>query len=179
MKQSVLSNFFKQPTAVSGNAGPTAPVSTENVSIQPRPSAKRKASGPADSLGEYEQPKKLRPFQPGWLGDFGWLRYDKVNGVMYCLACREFAHLIPTGYRTLIDGDDKFRRWTLVTHSGTKNHSKCMDAYKAKVAPQEGPLDILQRKMSAKQTEQYSILFNTAYQVAMRNWSFRDFEAAC
>ena len=135
MKQSVLSKFFKQPTAVSGNAGPTSHVSTEDVSIQPRPSAKRKASGPADSLGEYEQPKKLRPFQPGWLGDFGWLRYDKVNGVMYCLACREFAHLIPTGYRTLIDGDDKFRRWTLVTHSGTNNHSKCMDAYKAKVAP--------------------------------------------
>ena len=58
---------FKQPTVVSGNAGPTASVSTENFSIKPRPSAKRKASGPADSLGEYEQPKKLRAFQPGWL----------------------------------------------------------------------------------------------------------------
>ena len=179
MKQSVLIHFFKKPTAVSGNAMPTARVSTENVSIQSRPSTIRKATDSADSLGEYEQPKKLRAFQPGWLGDFGWLRLDKVNGLMYCIACREFEHLVPTGLRTLIDGDDKYRRWTLVTHGRSKNHSKCMDAYKAKEEPRESPLAILQRKMSAKQREQYSILFNTAYQVAMRNWSFRDFEAAC
>ena len=83
MKQSVLSHFFKQSTAVSGNAMPTAHVSTENVSIQSRPSTIRKATDSADSLGEYEQPKKARAFQPGWLGDFGWLRLDKVNGLMY------------------------------------------------------------------------------------------------
>ena len=67
MKQSVLSNFFKQPTAVSSNAMPTVHVSTENVSIQSRPSTIRKATGSADSLGEYEQPKRLHAFQPGWL----------------------------------------------------------------------------------------------------------------
>ena len=110
MKQSVLIHFFKKPTAVSGNAMPTACVSTENVSIQSRPSTIRKATDSTDSLGEYEQPKKLRAFQPGWLGDFGWLRLDKVNGLMYCIACREFEHLVPTGLRTLIDGDDKYRR---------------------------------------------------------------------
>ena len=130
---------------------PTARVSTENVSIQSRSSAIRKATDSADSLGEYEQPKRLRAFQPGWLGDFVWLRFDKVNGLMYCLACREFAHLIPTGFRTLIDGDDKFRRWTLVKHGGYNNHSKYMDAYKAKEEPQESPFAILQRNMSAKQ----------------------------
>ena len=68
MKQSVLSKSFKQPTAVSGNAMTTTHVSTENVSIQARPSAKRKATDSADSLGEYEQPKRLREFQPSWLG---------------------------------------------------------------------------------------------------------------
>ena len=86
MKQSVLIHFFKKPTAVSGNAMPTAHVSTENVSIQSRPSTKRKATDSADSLGEYEQPKRLRAFQPGLLGYFGWLRFDKMNSLMYCLA---------------------------------------------------------------------------------------------
>ena len=81
---------------MSGNIGLTASVSTDNVSIQPCPSAKRKTSCAADSLGEYEQTKKLCAFQPTWLGDFCLLRFllapiDAVNSDKYLAVVNDAA----------------------------------------------------------------------------------------
>ena len=69
---------------MSGNAGPTT-----IVSIQPRPLQN-------ESLGEYEQTKKLCAFQPTWLGDFCLLRFllapiDAVNSAKYLAVVNDAA----------------------------------------------------------------------------------------
>ncbi|CAL4252057.1 unnamed protein product, partial [Meganyctiphanes norvegica] len=45
--------------------------------------------------------------------------------------------------------------------------------------PQEMPLAILRRRLNSQSQEMFYNLFTSAYCVALRNWSFRDFEYLC
>ena len=171
MKQAQLSSFFKNMTL-----NPDS-----NVGNQPRPSQaapQRRPSGVRDH-SVYEATKRNRVFQPSWVNTFPWLRYDKENNVMYCDCCREFKHLHPNSNITLIKGDSSFRKPCLVSHAGSLGHRKCMDASNAKQKPEETPMAKIHHKLSKQKHEQFVFLFNTAYQVARRNLSFRDFQPIC
>ena len=171
MKQAHLSAYFKKPAAADSD-----------VSNQPRPSqrdhTRPTGSGTRDH-SVYESTKRNRVFQPSWLNIYPWLCYDKDNDVMYCECCREFKHLHPNSNITLIKGDSAFRKPGLTSHAGSLGHRKCIDAFKGKQQPEETPMAKILRRLNKHKHEQFVYLFNSAYQLAMHNWSFRHFQLLC
>ena len=168
MKQAELSAYFKTAAAVS------------DVRNHPRPSQadQTRPTGARDH-SVYESTKRVRLFQPRWLNTFPWLRYDKENDAMYCECCREFKHLHPNSNINLIKGDSAFRKHSLTSHEGSVGHQKCIGAFKGKQQPEETPMAKIVRRLNKEKREQFVYLFNSAHQVAMHNWSFRDFQPLC
>ncbi|CAL4197547.1 unnamed protein product [Meganyctiphanes norvegica] len=183
MKQSTLKSFIIKPAAA---AVPRNEIQRDQITAkpdnrQPRPSAKRKAPhNDPDTARAYEL-KRRRCFLSHWLDEYAWLRFDQVNGVMYCYVCRELKHLYQSSDIAMITGagEPSFRKGTLDSHGTSMYHTKCMDVFHARQRPQEMPLAIIRRRMNLQSQEMYYNLFTSAYCVGLRNWSFRDFEYLC
>merc|ERR1711888_70747 len=58
-------------------------------------------------------------------------------------------------------------------------HTCFMESKATKEKPHTRPFAVYQRKMNDEQQERYNCLFNTAFHVAKRNTSFREFEFLC
>ena len=134
------------------------------------PSKKRKAQ-------EYEENRGDRAFKHSWKDFHTWLAYDE--NVMWCEVCREFKHLLKKGNVKFVTGTDNFRKDAVDKHGSSFYHLRCMDAFKAKQNPLETPIAVAKRKLQTHQHEQLSSLFNSAYCIALQNWSFRDFAVLC
>ncbi|CAL4182748.1 unnamed protein product [Meganyctiphanes norvegica] len=130
MKQSTLKSFIIKPAAadVPRNEVQRDQITAMPVSSQPRPSAKRKARNDPDTARAYER-KRRHCFQSHWLDEYDWLRFDQVNGVMFCYVCRELQHLHPSSDIAMITGDVSFRKGILDSHGTSKYHTKCMDVF--------------------------------------------------
>ncbi|CAL4218085.1 unnamed protein product, partial [Meganyctiphanes norvegica] len=120
---------------------------------------------------------RKRGFQSSWQSAYPWVEFD--GELMFCTVCREFQHLLSSKNVSFLKGSKTFRKEVLNDHHVSAAHSISMGMKAAKEAPQEAPLGIIKARMNTQQFGNLKVLFNTAYCMAQRNWSFRDFEYLC
>ena len=104
---------------------------------------------------------------------YPWVDFD--GELMFCTVCREFQHLIAPKNVSLLKGSKTFLKFVLNDHHISEAHSISMGAKAAK----ETHLGIIKARMNTQQVTNLKVLFNSAYCMAQRNWSFRDFEYLC
>ena len=181
MKQSGIWGFIQKKPASSSTTEPQLTAFRPSLA-SPKPSTpKRKVSEIADSSEtaatpskkmKYEIEKREHNFVYDWLNTFGWLRHE--NGVMFCKVCREFQHLLNKTDNVFIQGSTRLRKDPIEKHEKTKDHSICSSAARAKT--ERTPIAVLKDRLDRKHVPKFQALFNTAYLIAKRNFSFRDFE---
>ncbi|CAL4083009.1 unnamed protein product [Meganyctiphanes norvegica] len=105
MKQSTLNGFIIKAAAadVPRNEVQCDQIAAKPFSNQTRPSAKRKAHGNPDTSKAYYLKGAVFSSLIGSTS-MSWLRYDQLKGMMICYVCREFLHLLPSIYITMITG---------------------------------------------------------------------------
>ena len=140
---------------------------------------KRKAP---DSMSDYETSKCPRGYCSHWEREFPWLRYDAATDKMWCDVCREYQESLKNRTHAsngFIRGSDLWKKTYVRDHQSSACHKACMESKATKEKPHTRPFAVYQRKMNDEQQERYNCLFNTAFHVAKRNTSFREFEFLC
>ena len=88
-------------------------------------SVKRKTPPKADTDNSKEKNKKCRKFNPQWIKERQWLRYDDDTHLMFCVPCTNFVESKKnrTQYpNSFVKGCSNFKTSALADHETSRLH---------------------------------------------------------
>ncbi|XP_041095788.1 zinc finger protein 862-like isoform X2 [Polyodon spathula] len=117
--------------------------------------ASKMASGPG---------RRIRRFKQEWLKKFWFLRYSSTLNEMWCHVCRQYT-VQSSRTSAFIIGSKQFKIHTIKLHSQSNLHKKCLQLYKLRMHPEK----------TEEMCRNMTVLFNTAYHLALEGRPFSDF----
>ncbi|XP_069821256.1 PR domain-containing protein 11 isoform X3 [Dendropsophus ebraccatus] len=128
-------------------------VSNEILASADEPSKMSAASG-----------RRIRRFKQEWLKKFWFLRYSSTLNEMWCHVCRQYT-VQSSRTSAFIIGSKQFKIHTIKLHSQSNLHKKCLQLYKLRMHPEK----------TEEMCRNMTLLFNTAYHLAMEGRPYYDF----
>ncbi|XP_018427276.1 PREDICTED: PR domain-containing protein 11 [Nanorana parkeri] len=128
-------------------------VSNEMLAVTDEPSKMSVASG-----------RRIRRFKQEWLKKFWFLRYSSTLNEMWCHVCRQYT-VQSSRTSAFIIGSKQFKIHTIKLHSQSNLHKKCLQLYKLRMHPEK----------TEEMCRNMTLLFNTAYHLAMEGRPYYDF----
>ncbi|XP_053304514.1 PR domain-containing protein 11 [Spea bombifrons] len=128
-------------------------VSNELIAAADEPSKMSAAAG-----------RRIRRFKQEWLKKFWFLRYSSTLNEMWCHVCRQYT-VQSSRTSAFIIGSKQFKIHTIKLHSQSNLHKKCLQLYKLRMHPEK----------TEEMCRNMTLLFNTAYHLAMEGRPYYDF----
>lgn len=66
---------------------------------------------------------KKRNFQEGWLKQYSWLEYDRINNAMSCKLCMKY-----NKHNSMTVANQNFKTTTLTRHADSADHKQCVES---------------------------------------------------
>ncbi|OCT82021.1 zinc finger protein 862 isoform X3 [Xenopus laevis] len=108
--------------------------------------------------------RRIRRFKQEWLKKFWFLRYSSTLNEMWCHVCRQYT-VQSSRTSAFIIGSKQFKIHTIKLHSQSNLHKKCLQLYKLRMHPEK----------TEEMCRNMTLLFNTAYHLAMEGRPYYDF----
>ncbi|XP_066893168.1 PR domain-containing protein 11 isoform X3 [Kogia breviceps] len=108
--------------------------------------------------------RRIRRFKQEWLKKFWFLRYSPTLNEMWCHVCRQYT-VQSSRTSAFIIGSKQFKIHTIKLHSQSNLHKKCLQLYKLRMHPEK----------TEEMCRNMTLLFNTAYHLALEGRSYLDF----
>ncbi len=121
------------------------------------------------SKDNYENRRK-RGFVPGWRDQFPGIE-DTENG-MVCTWCQSDKHAPSTAFTT---GCTSYRIESIRVHWESPRHRQCVAAARVQQGRQQGPIDIIIRKIGERNKSIVEQMFNTAYAILKHEMPFTNY----
>ncbi|XP_058017699.1 PR domain-containing protein 11 isoform X3 [Ahaetulla prasina] len=108
--------------------------------------------------------RRIRRFKQEWLKKFWFLRYSPTLNEMWCHVCRQYT-VQSSRTSAFIIGSKQFKIHTIKLHSQSNLHKKCLQLYRLRMHPEK----------TEEMCRNMTLLFNTAYHLAMEGRPYCDF----
>ncbi|XP_073434684.1 PR domain-containing protein 11 isoform X3 [Dendrobates tinctorius] len=108
--------------------------------------------------------RRIRRFKQEWLKKFWFLRYSSTLNEMWCHVCRQYT-VQSSRTSAFIIGSKQFKIHTIKLHSQSNLHKKCLQLYMLRMHPEK----------TEEMCRNMTLLFNTAYHLAMEGRPYYDF----
>ncbi|XP_044293086.1 PR domain-containing protein 11 isoform X2 [Varanus komodoensis] len=108
--------------------------------------------------------RRIRRFKQEWLKKFWFLRYSPTLNEMWCHVCRQYT-VQSSRTSAFIIGSKQFKIHTIKLHSQSNLHKKCLQLYRLRMHPEK----------TEEMCRNMTLLFNTAYHLAMEGRPYSDF----
>ncbi|XP_063145722.1 zinc finger protein 862-like isoform X2 [Candoia aspera] len=108
--------------------------------------------------------RRIRRFKQEWLKKFWFLRYSPTLNEMWCHVCRQYT-VQSSRTSAFIIGSKQFKIHTIKLHSQSNLHKKCLQLYRLRMHPEK----------TEEMCRNMTLLFNTAYHLAMESRPYCDF----
>ena len=124
---------------------------------------------------KYETESRKRTFQPHWLKEFSWLRYDNAKNIMTCHVCCEYETI-----GVYVNGSNFFRKDSLFSHEKSVSHLNNVEKLETKNKPaSKSVAAITLRKLTQYTVNQLSIKFRNVHYLCKKARPFSDYSDLC